>query len=541
MNELLYPFELKIIQKLSQSLSLTFELDELINLILQLLYEAIPLAESAIFIPDDKKENEFVCYKLEKTSFFLSKANTHLSKELVEKVKSLRKIILFEIDNHNFINIDIDNFSYSADSKYKVIVPVIYKDKLLGIIEILYREGEGCSKSNLIMFTILASQMAVMLEHIRLDKANLEAERMAAIGYAITSITHCVKNILNGIQSSSYIIDKGLKKFSFDEISNGWHKLKANINRMNDLVMDMLNYSKNRIPDVKVCNAEKVIREIINLLGDKAALENVVIKTDTDKRIPDIIIDCKGLYRCMLNLITNAIDACSEMEKQGEILISTLDMPEKKQFEIHIKDNGHGISEENISLIFNPFFSTKGFKGTGFGLAVSKKVIEEQGGAIKVFSTQQKGTEFIVTLPRISALESGKIEPKTILVVDDEPDSLEFVKNILDREEYRVITANNGIQGEKLAIEEKPDLVILDIIMPGKDGFNVFYDLKRNNNFNSPIIMFTSINQFENYKFDAKDMENFYSYRPEAFIDKPIDPENLLEIINRIFTQQDNN
>ena len=89
-----------------------------------------------------------------------------------------------------------------------------------------------------------------------------------------------------------------------------------------------------------------------------------------------------------------------------------------------------------------------------------------------------------------------------------------------------------------MALEEKPDLVILDIIMPGKDGFNVFYDLKKNSNFNSPIIMFTSINQFENYKFNAKDMENFYNYRPEDFIDKPIDPEKLLEIIHRIFAQK---
>jgi signal transduction histidine kinase len=115
-----------------------------------------------------------------------------------------------------------------------------------------------------------------------------------------------------------------------------------------------------------------------------------------DPRLPKIQADPQGIHRCLLNLLTNAIDALDE--DGGEVKISTQSQGENEVL-ITVEDNGAGIPEKIRQRIFDVFFSTKGSQGTGLGLAVTKKIIEEHGGAIEAESTPGQGSKLTIKLP----------------------------------------------------------------------------------------------------------------------------------------------
>jgi CheY-like chemotaxis protein len=127
------------------------------------------------------------------------------------------------------------------------------------------------------------------------------------------------------------------------------------------------------------------------------------------------------------------------------------------------------------------------------------------------------------------------LDRKKILVVDDEIDSSEFVKAILEPEGFYVFTALNGEEGLEKAISEQPHLIILDVQMPVKDGFQTFYEIKRRETTkNIPAIMLTGIKDKMGMGFSADDLQQFMQVRPEEYLEKPIDPERLKQKVREI-------
>jgi CheY-like chemotaxis protein len=123
-----------------------------------------------------------------------------------------------------------------------------------------------------------------------------------------------------------------------------------------------------------------------------------------------------------------------------------------------------------------------------------------------------------------------------ILVVDDEADSLEFVRAILEPEGFSVITAMNGEEGLKKAVSEQPHLIIMDVQMPVKDGFQTFYEMKHNEAIKDiPVIMLTGVRDKVGIGFSADQMQEFMEVRPEEYLEKPINPDKLKEIVKKIF------
>ena len=127
-------------------------------------------------------------------------------------------------------------------------------------------------------------------------------------------------------------------------------------------------------------------------------------------------------------------------------------------------------------------------------------------------------------------------EKKTILIVDDESDSVEFVKAIISEiGDFSVISASDGKSGLEKAKSELPDLIILDVMMPEKDGFSVFYDLKRNpDTENIPVIMLTGVSKKTGIKFSGEAMGEYLGREPVAFIDKPVDPAKLQKAVRKV-------
>ncbi len=125
-------------------------------------------------------------------------------------------------------------------------------------------------------------------------------------------------------------------------------------------------------------------------------------------------------------------------------------------------------------------------------------------------------------------------KPK-ILVVDDEPDAVEFVKTVLEEAGHEVISASNGVEGLEKARAESPALVILDVQMPEKDGFGTFADMRRDPELKSiPVVMLTGIGEKTGIRVSAMDMKDYLGEEPDAYIEKPVDPDVLQQTVHDV-------
>jgi two-component system, NtrC family, sensor kinase len=235
----------------------------------------------------------------------------------------------------------------------------------------------------------------------RLEKELLKSERLAAIGQTVAGLAHGIKNILHGLKGGSYLVDIGIQKDESEKLKKGWDMIKRNIGRTSNLVMDLLSYSKEREPEFETCRPNQIAGDVCALVEDKARQNKVKLVKDFDDAIAEVSMDPNSVHEVLLNLMSNAVDAClfdEDTSKNFQVdLKTTLEKDNVIRFEI--RDNGVGMEKEVIKKLFTSFFSTKGHRGTGLGLMVTRKLIEEHNGSIEVNSKPGKGTTVIVRLP----------------------------------------------------------------------------------------------------------------------------------------------
>jgi PAS domain S-box-containing protein len=239
----------------------------------------------------------------------------------------------------------------------------------------------------------------------RLERELLGAERLAAVGQTVAGMAHCVKNILHGLKGGSYMVNIGIKNDNQEKLTAGWNMVQRNIGRTAELVQDLLSYSKERKPEMAPCRPNEIAEEVVELMQAVAAEHKVTLEAELSPEIDEVLLDQRSLHRSLLNLVSNAIDACRDDPNLGKthrvILTTALGPGDTLQFDV--SDNGSGMSDEVKAKLFSSFFSTKGPQGTGLGLLVTSKLVEEHKGAIEVESQLDRGTRFRILLPLVKA------------------------------------------------------------------------------------------------------------------------------------------
>jgi len=235
----------------------------------------------------------------------------------------------------------------------------------------------------------------------RLEKELLKSERLAAIGQKVAGLAHGIKNILHGLKGGSYLVDIGISRGETEKLKKGWDMIKRNIGRTSNLVMDLLSYSKGREPEFEACLPNEIAADVCALLQDKAREHRVKLVRHFDDSIGEVRMDPNSVHEVLLNLMSNAVDAClfdEDTTKNHQVDLKTFNEKDNV-IRFEVRDNGVGMDEEVIKKLFTSFFSTKGHRGTGLGLMVTRKLIEEHNGTIDVKSEPGKGTTVIVRMP----------------------------------------------------------------------------------------------------------------------------------------------
>jgi PAS domain S-box-containing protein len=235
----------------------------------------------------------------------------------------------------------------------------------------------------------------------RLERELVNSERLAAVGQTVAGMAHCIKNILHGFKGGSFLVDVGFKRDDTEKLKNGWQMIQRNISRTSSLVMDLLSYSKERAPEYELCHPNEIADDVCELMDNVAQENNVTLLKQFSPKITPVVMDPRTVHRCLMNMVTNAIDACifdPNVDKAHTVTVTT-ELEGAETIRFNIADNGCGMSDEVKTKLFSSFFSTKGVKGTGLGLLVTAKLVEEHKGTIDVTSTEGEGTTFILRFP----------------------------------------------------------------------------------------------------------------------------------------------
>ena len=284
-----------------------------------------------------------------------------------------------------------------------ICVPIRTGEQTFGVIHI---------DSSLANFTFTPEQLRLMnaiglhtglaLKSAEVLSSKMQTERLAAMGETVASLSHSIKNILQGLRGGADAVELALNKSDLKLAKEGWPILARNLDRIFALTLNMLAYSKQRELEFDLISINKLVEESAELVQPQCDRKRAALILELADDLPPIPADANALHQAIMNLLTNAVEAVPD--KKGVITVATRYIAPSNGTgggvaEISVADNGPGIEPQLREHMFQAFTSTKGQRGTGLGLAVSRKLIVEHGGRIELDPEVTKGARFIITLP----------------------------------------------------------------------------------------------------------------------------------------------
>jgi two-component system NtrC family sensor kinase len=279
-----------------------------------------------------------------------------------------------------------------------ICVPIVHGERVYGVIHVDNSLSHATfTEAQLKLMTAIGQHAGLALTTAELIHERLRTERLAAVGETVASLSHSIKNILQGLRGGTDAVELALSRKNMDMAHEAWPIVSRNIDRIFALTLNMLAYSKPRSLDIELRDVRPLIDEVARLLESNFERKRVGMLVDVAEDMPPVPMDEGVLHQVLTNLLSNALDAAPE--KKGVVTIRAAFDAEHQQAIIDVSDNGEGIADDRLEHIFEPFSSTKGARGTGLGLAVSRKLVEEHGGRLNVRSSPGAGTTFSIVLP----------------------------------------------------------------------------------------------------------------------------------------------
>ncbi|NEP12665.1 MAG: response regulator [Symploca sp. SIO2C1] len=385
----------------------------------------------------------------------------------------------------------------------------------------------------------------------------------------LSTVSHELRTPLTSVLGFAKLIDKKLKEVVFPAVNTENRKTQRAVKqvgnnidiivsegeRLTALINDVLDIAKMEAGKVEwkrePLSIEGVMEHAIAATSALFQSKGLVLKKDLAVELPKITGDRDRLIQVMINLISNAV----KFTPQGSVTCKT--HKTDNQITITVIDTGIGIAPENRPKIFDKFRQigdtlTDKPTGTGLGLPICKQIVEHHGGQIWVESELGKGSSFSFTLPIASQVNKGlktlnintllqqlqvpvssnysstQKSQKTILVVDDDPHIRTLLTQELEAQGYQICEAEDGLQAIKQAKQSKPDLIVMDVMMPQMNGFDAAAVLKNDpQTLNIPIIILSIV----------EDQERGYKLGVDRYLSKPINTEVLLRDIDLLLSQ----
>ncbi len=424
------------------------------------------------------------------------------------------------------------------DTRAELGLPLKVADRIIGVLDVQSTEVNAFTPDDVQVLQILADQLAVAVENARayeLAQQAVEELRRAdqLKSQFLANMSHELRTPLNSIIGFSKVILKGidgpitdLQREDLTAIYNAGQHLLGLIN-------DILDLSKLEAGKMRLSYEEVNIGEIIHSVMSTAAglVKDKPIKLieDVPPDLPTVRADPIRIRQVVLNLVSNA----AKFTAEGHIRVFARrqESPEGlAEILVGVEDTGPGIAPEDMEKLFKPFSQvdaspTRKTGGTGLGLSISRSLVELHGGRIWVESEVGKGSTFYFTLPLLRPQEEAEEEEQIILAVEDDTKVIALYQRYLTPHGYRVVPVTDPNQALPRARELQPVAILLDIMMPGRDGWSVLEELKQDEETKHIPVIVCSI---------LEEQERGFSLGAAAYLVKPIYQEDLLAALRQL-------
>jgi len=281
-------------------------------------------------------------------------------------------------------------------------VPIVSGKELYGLLNVYLKKGHKRSSREEDFLTSVASTLATIIERHRSEKEKkdlqqqlAQAEKLAALGRFTANIAHEIRNPLTSVGGFARRLDKAIPEDTKEkEYTN---IIIAEVTRLEKILKNILSFSKETKPDIQENDLGEVIERVL-LMNEHLFKEKSIAVEKIFADLHRVPFDKDMIIEVLENIFLNAVDS---MTRGGTLTVSTAkeDVSGKSRVIIRIKDTGVGISDDQLEMIFEPFYTTKVSEGTGLGLSITKKVMESQGGRVEIESEVGRGTQVILSLP----------------------------------------------------------------------------------------------------------------------------------------------
>ena len=300
----------------------------------------------------------------------------------------------------------VDNTSHYADphtvqckamAQSILVVPIRNRQSLQGIIYLGSAKHDAFSQEQVNVLSYLGGHVGLALENLQLSKTARQNQNFTVAGQSTVNLSHGIKNILQAIGGAAEVIDYGFEKNQIERAKASWEILKHNVERLKKFTLDMLAFNRDTTLLFTNCKLNRIVETAVESLRPKAREKGVSIVLELDEYVPLRPIDADNMHDVVLNLVMNAIDAVEE--NKGLITVATVYDRIKQIISFSVKDNGPGISADQKEKIWLPFHTTKSKGGTGLGLPIVRKIVDQHDGTITLDSQLGCGAKFTVILP----------------------------------------------------------------------------------------------------------------------------------------------
>ena len=234
-----------------------------------------------------------------------------------------------------------------------------------------------------------------------LEQQKREAERLAAVGETVAGIAHGIKNVLMALEGGMYGVTTGIEQGDDERVAQGWTMLQENITRMSRFVKEFLDFARGRAAEVTAVDPNSLAMKVAEDFRERAAMAGIELKTDLQENVPPANMDEEGIHSCLVNLVSNALDACQMSDVKRPFVVTVASHDREGVLSYEVSDNGCGIDYDISRRVFTSFFSGKAAgKGTGLGLLTTKKIVHQHGGKVSFESEKGQGSLFRMELPR---------------------------------------------------------------------------------------------------------------------------------------------
>jgi len=383
---------LPVLYRAAMLMGRVFELDDVLDKLLALIFEALPVRRAYILSFEGDTSTMNVLASRTKNGL---PGGAPLSHTLLDHVRKTHEPILTldaQVDDRFAAHESIISHEIHA----AMCAPLFSRGKLVGVIYADSGQLAGrFSGSDLELLAAIGCVAGTAVDNARLYRENIERERMAGLGLAAANLGHCIKNILTGVRGGKDYIALGIEEQRWERVQKGQGILSRSVERLENLVLNTLEYSRERTPGQNLVDLNALLREIGESVAPEMDRRGIKFALTEAQDLPPVVLDQSAIFRAVLNLVLNAIDACPQDKGYVHLACKRVD----GGVMIHVRDNGPGIPDELIPRLFTLFTSSKGNAGTGLGLACVYKIVQEHKGKVEAKNAPSGGAVFQISLP----------------------------------------------------------------------------------------------------------------------------------------------